>query len=314
MADIVAGVVLYNPSNLERTSKCLALTAAQVPVLYIFDNSVEPVQVELPMNAVYMTEHRNVGMGRALNELMRHALNDGHDWVLTMDQDSLIPDGLVAAFSKRIDSGDNHLALVCPQFVDRRRPFMKADQTQDETEVTRAITSASCTSIAAWQSVGGFDEWLFIDLVDNEFCARLDSAGYQMIRLNDWVLDQEFGVIEPKSPRQQHFWLTASWLLHVPNLAKFSYRKQVSPMRMYYTHRNIIYTNRKLRRYRSVGYDSYNCKGYLGFLVNITLPSILRAQHKWQVIRAIVRGTRDGLKAPVEAWSAPEPALREVTV
>lgn len=51
------------------------------------------------------------------------------------------------------------------------------------------ITSASCTNLAVWKEVGGFDERLFIDLVDNEFCKRLIVSGYKILRLNNLVLD-----------------------------------------------------------------------------------------------------------------------------
>src|SRR5699024_6976157 len=72
------------------------------------------------------------------------------------------------------------------------------------------ITSASCTSIKAWEKIGGFDDWLFIDLVDNEFCKRLVASGYKILRLNHLVLDQEFGCIHPKGEFSQKFWITLS--------------------------------------------------------------------------------------------------------
>ena len=39
--------------------------------------------------------------------------------------------------------------------------------------------------IDAWEQIGKFDEWLFIDLVDNEFCKRLIVSGYTILRLNE---------------------------------------------------------------------------------------------------------------------------------
>lgn len=49
-----------------------------------------------------------------------------------------------------------------------------------------------------------------------------------------------------------------------------------------------------------------NCKSYFGFLFCYTLPSVLRAQQKWRVLSAIIRGTRDGLRSRPTRWIAPK--------
>lgn len=115
-------------------------------------------------------------------------------------------------------------------------------------------------------------------------------------------MNQEFGKIIPKPERTQRFWLKAAKLLHNKNFAKFSYKKFVSPARVYYTNRNIIYVNRKLANYGSTAYQNYNCKGYPGFWISFNFPSFLRAQDKKAVWRAIWKGRRDGLNKNVERW------------
>ena len=93
-------------------------------------------------------------------------------------------------------------------------------------------------------------------------------------------------------------------MLHNQNFAKFSYKKSVSSLRIYYTCRNIIYVNRKMRNYGKIAYENYNCKGYGGFVISFILPSVLRADKKIEVIKAAWRGTRDGRKKKVEEWKA----------
>ena len=74
-------------------------------------------------------------------------------------------------------------------------------------------------------------------------------------------------------------------------------------MRVYYTNRNIIYINRKLKNYGKTGYkENYNCSGYFGFLISFVLPSILRAKEKGKVIKAVALGMRDGLRAKPNRW------------
>ena len=297
---IAAGVVLFNPD--ERTEDCLNGLLCQVKKVYVFDNSTKPSGIALPSEAVYLTEGENKGIAYALNRIMERAKADGYEWVLTMDQDSILPSGMVEDFEKHLDNPE--IGIICPQVVDRRRAYMEVQQGDSAEYINMCITSASCTSITAWERVGRFDEWLFIDLVDNEFCKRFVESGYKILQLKKWALDQEFGKIEPKSEKVQKFWIKVSKMMRNQNFAKFGYRKHVSPLRVYYTCRNIIYVNKKMKNYGKTAYENYNCKGYAGFVVSFILPSIMRADKKIEVIKAAWRGTRDGRKKKVEAWKA----------
>lgn len=297
---IAAGIVLYQP-DIIRLEKCIENLKKQVDRIYVFDNSEKRIKInDAPI--VYMTEDKNKGISYALNKIMKKAKMDGFNWVLTMDQDSIIPDGMISGFEECIKRHSD-VGIICPQVIDKRRVYSVAQRNKEEIYVDFCITSASCTSIEAWEECGKFDEWLFIDLVDNEFCKRIRLSGYKILRLNEWVLDQEFGKIIPKSECKQKFWLVVSKLLHNQNFAKFSYKKFVSPLRVYYTNRNIIYVNKKLRKYGHIGYENYNCKGYLGFVISFMIPSILRAQDKKAVLKATIKGICDGRKSRPIEWS-----------
>lgn len=298
---IAAGIVLYNPDE-DRFNACIDALMQQVDRIYIFDNSENAENFMQSENIVYLTENKNLGIAYALNRVMETAQKDGFDWIITMDQDSIIPTGLVDGYKEAIDR-TNKIGIVCPQVVDSRRAYMEVKTTPKEEYVDFCITSASCTSIKAWEKVGKFDEWLFIDLVDNDFCKRLLVSGYKILRLNDFILNQEFGKIIAKGAKSRKFWIKISKLLHNQNFAKFSYKKFVSPTRVYYTCRNVIYVNKKLSAYGTVAYkENYNCNSYLGFVISFILPSILRAHDKIQVIRAVINGTRDGKKHFVSSW------------
>lgn len=290
---IAAGVVLFNPENKCRTIECLNLINAQVSHLYIFDNSTKPIKFKLPEGITYLSEGENKGIAYALNRIMERAKADKFSWVLTMDQDSILPDGMIDDFLKY--TTEEYIGIICPQVVDKRRTYMQIISEDIIQYLDMCITSASCTSIDAWEAIGGFDEWLFIDLVDNEFCKRLTKSGYKILQVKKWILDQEFGRIIPKSEIIQKFWIGVSRLLHNENFAKFSYKKLVNPLRVYYTCRNIIYVNHKLKKYGSIAYENYNCNGYLGFIICFILPSILRADNKRKVFMAAWKGTKDGL-------------------
>lgn len=300
MEKIAVGVVLFCPDEKERLRQVMQRALLQSDCVYIFDNSPEGTtdHLNLPDAVVYMTEHQNKGIAYALNTIMLRAKKDGYQWVVTMDQDSLLPEGLIEDYKRHLHD-DPNIAILCPQIIDKRRAYMEVSQSETREYIEECITSASCTNIAAWEKVGKFDEWLFVDLVDNEFCKRLRINNYKILRLNFWVLDQEFGKIKPKSKKKQQFWIKLSKMLHNQNIAKFSYYKYVSPLRVYYTSRNIIYVNKKLKRYGPVAYQNYNCKGYIGFIISFLIPSFLRAQQKGKVLKAIIKGTTDGIKKKV---------------
>ena len=297
---IAAGVVLFNPDK--RTEECLSKLKEQVAKIYIFDNSTKPTAISVPDDVAYLSESENKGIAYALNRIMERAKSEGYEWVLTMDQDSILPGGMIEDFAKHLDNPE--IGIICPQVVDKRRTYLEVQQDDSMGYIDMCITSASCTSIAAWEQVGKFDEWLFIDLVDNEFCKRLVESGYRILQLKKWVLDQEFGKIEPKSEKVQKFWIKVSKMMRNQNFAKFSYKKSVSPLRVYYTCRNIIYVNRKMKNYGKTAYENYNCKDYAGFVISFILPSILRADRKAEVIKAAWNGSRDGRKKKVEVWNA----------
>lgn len=302
MNNIAAGIVLYNPDDIKRLNDSLRSVLNQFSRVYLFDNSTK--HVELPpfgSNVTYLTEHKNLGIAYALNRMMEQAEQDGFQWLVTMDQDSILPEGMFGAYETHIHDAD--VAIICPQVIDKRRAYMTVKTEPAEEYVDECITSGSCTSIEAWKKLGKFDEWLFIDLIDNEFCKRAIVSGYKILQINSLVMNQEFGKIISKSEKTVRFWLGMAKLLHNKNFAKFSYKKSVSPVRVYYTNRNIIYVNRKLVDYAPVAYQNYNCKGYFGFWITFNAPSLLRAREKKAVLKAIFKGRQEGLAKKVEKWT-----------
>lgn len=303
MNSIAAGIVLYNPSDFVRFKEAFTSVVNQFSRVYVFDNSTKSIKLpEKSSNLIYITEHKNMGIAYALNKIMKLASKDGFKWVVTMDQDSIVPNNLISEYNKKINI--KKIGIICPQVIDKRRIYQVPKEKKNDEYINECITSGSCTSIEAWKKAGGFDEWLFIDLVDNDFCKRVILSGYKILQVNKIILNQEFGNIKPKSIRIKNFWLKVAKLFHNINFAKLGYRKKVYPMRVYYTNRNIIYLNKKLKKYGGIGYENYNVSNYFGFWIVFNLPSILRSQNKRDVIRAIISGIKSGRKKIVNEWES----------
>ena len=303
---IAAGIIVYNPNDISRFEKCLQSISKQFQHIYIFDNSTSRLSYSFPKSAIILSEKSNTGIAHAMNKIFERAMADGFEWVVTFDQDSIIPDGIYNGFLENIQQQIQKsvkIGIVCPQAFDSRRKYEILKKSPEIEYVDKCITSASCTSISAWKEIGYFDEWLFIDLVDNEFCKRLRVAGYKILRLNNYVLNQEFGVIKEKPIIITKFWIKVSNVTGIKNIAKLSYYKIVNPVRVYYTNRNIIYINKKLKKYGHVGFESFNCRNYFGFIFSYILPSVLRSNKKIETLKYTYKGIRDGLSKNVTEWN-----------
>ena len=293
---IGAGMVVYNP-NKERLKECLKSIFSQFHQLIVFDNNGSCRELFADDERfVYLTENQNRGLAYALNKIMEKALLFGYDWLVTLDQDTLLPINLLESYQRYIY--EDNVAVLSPQVIDSRRKYLKVENVnEDVTEVEFCITSASCTNLNIWKRLNGFDEWLFIDFIDNDYCKRVRLSGYKIMRLNKVVINQQFGDIELKSPRIVQFYLKLSEILHNKNIAKLSYKKKVNPLRVYYVHRNLLYLNKKFVKYGGIGYENFYCNSFLGFLICFTLPSLVRAQKFHSVLKAIFKGLIDGMKS-----------------
>jgi rhamnosyltransferase len=300
MMEVIAGIVLYNP-NVNQLQRCIKRLYGQVDKIILFDNSeskrinIEKLLVNNEVSIEYITEKENRGIAYALNRIMEKAKSYGYEWVITLDQDSIVPENMVREYKKYFNT--ENAGILCPQVIDRRRIYMTLE-TDDKKliEVPFCITSGSCTNVDAWEKAGKYDEWLFIDLVDNDFSKRVVLKEFKIWQVNSVILEHEYGEIVQKKRSSAQFYLKISKLLHNENIAKLSYKKKVNPIRIYYTNRNIIYLNKMHRNYGGIGYENYNCKSYLSFFLLFNLASILRGGNKNKIFTAIVEGVHDGRK------------------
>lgn len=295
--EAVAGIVLYNP-DMEMLKQNICVLEKMVTKIILYDNTEykaeNNIQNQLNRDSIiYISQGKNLGIAYALNQIMEKAQELNSKWCFTFDQDSKIPENIYDEYSKYFN--EDNVGILCSQVIDYRRKFMKLDQSNENIkEMKKCITSASCTRVDVWKKVGKYDDILFIDLVDNDFSKRVFYAGYKIYRVNAVILEQKFGDIEYKDTKIARFWLNLSKKLNNVNIAKLSYKKNVSPLRIYYTNRNLIYLNEKHKEHGGIGYESYNCKSYIEFFVFYNLFSILRGKEKIKIFKAIFNGRKDG--------------------
>lgn len=224
-SEILAIVVSFN--GLQATAECVKALIGDVGGVLIVDNGSESTSLEILYglsedNRITLEcLGENLGMGHALNIGARFALENGYRWLLTMDQDSLVDKNMIPMYLRTIEK---HPMWVClsPSIADHgmlRR--------QEDASVKYAITSGNLVRADVVRDVSFYDEALFIDSIDFDFSLRLRAMGHSIHRVGDAVLWHQLGAAH-----------------EIPSsLAKF-YTSH-SPLRRYYTYRNLLYMIKK---------------------------------------------------------------------
>ena len=119
---IIAGVVTYNPRITLLQKNLSALRELVDRVIVVDNGSVNLTDIKKIIGGIgsisLIENQRNLGIARALNEIMETAIEYEYSWVLTMDQDSVVPTNLVSEYVKYLDSS---VGILCPIIFDRNK-------------------------------------------------------------------------------------------------------------------------------------------------------------------------------------------------
>ncbi|WP_416261996.1 glycosyltransferase family 2 protein [Gibbsiella quercinecans] len=195
---VAAVVVLYNPDG--DIYNRISFIASQVDDVIVYDNSVDKCiignnksLVSKIINAHFYSEEHNNGIGTALNYGVEYAKNNGYDYLLTFDQDTVIPLDYVSKIIGAYESEEN-IGVIGPIYNDvnanrecrfpvKRGPLVIREtlsSKKDVQDVMSIISSGSLYHVPIFEKVGSFKDEYFIDYIDNEFCLRLLKFGYRV--------------------------------------------------------------------------------------------------------------------------------------
>lgn len=161
----------------------------------------DPVLAEvadLP-NVVVLRHATNAGIARGLNEGLRAAIESDCTWLLTVDQDSVLPHDYVAGMLAWLEKAPHTTtpigAVGAGNVVNAgasiRYPSTLIDGIKTTDEV---IQTGSLWQVNALDAIGGFDESFAIDAVDAAACVRLRAAGYLVAVADGVALEHFIGV------------------------------------------------------------------------------------------------------------------------
>ncbi len=239
MINTAAGITLYNP-ELERLRQNIESILPQVKHIFFVDNgscNLDEIKALLDGfdNITLICNGENLGIAKALNQMCQAAYEKGYEWMLTLDQDSVAEPELIKKYSRYTEM--DKVAILTPYFDDENEPDIIRSSIKTPYEaVHRCITSASLNLLSVWKQVGGFDEAMFIDCVDFDYCTTVEEAGYVIIRDNEAVVHHVLG-----HSKEVRAFLPIGRLLRIKKLKKPLYTYNHSPQRTYYYARNIKY-------------------------------------------------------------------------
>lgn len=281
MKDLTAaGIVLYNP-DINRMKENINAIVNQVDYVILVDNgSKNKSDIETAIEHSFHTSdkliinfsQKNNGIAWALNQIFKIAEEQSVKWVLTLDQDSVCPSDIIESYINYSTSiSKNKIGILCPTIVDKNAGILEGDVHKTE-EIKRCITSGSFTSLAAWKQLSGFDEKMFIDGVDFDFCDRLRRNGYKIIRIGSICLTHELGKIT-----------THRFLFKTVKVQNHS------ALRKYYIVRNRFYVSRKEKNPFAILTSFF-------FVIKFSATIFLFEKNRRKKLKAVFKGMCDGLK------------------
>jgi len=207
ITDICAVVVTYNPNDSFKTN--LVALSRQISNIVIIDNASQSKGLDIvkraaaACNAHLIINTDNSGIAAALNQGVNYGIDNGFEWIATFDQDSSVtPNYFVDLLNvaKAVETVGK-LALVAPYYADETtglfiRLANKYHKSSDGVEfgiAVPAITSGNLIPVRTFDIVGKFDEALFIDHVDHDFCFRCAAQGLLVVEAKNVRLNHSIG-------------------------------------------------------------------------------------------------------------------------
>jgi rhamnosyltransferase len=213
-----------------------------------------------------------VGIAKSLNFGLRYAQSLGYEWVITLDDDTLLSTTYLSdvfAFAEA-NEAVNFSIVACS-----RGDEFSLDKVNvyDFTEKRVLITSGSVFKIRDCTDIGGFDERMFIDLVDFDFCTRARLSKGPLIQLNKVGMIHKVG---------------NSKTLTLCGMSIVVYHH--APFRLYYQVRNVFIFARK-HLIASPALTVY----LFADIIRIPLKAVFFERDKVVRLQYILRGFYDGI-------------------
>jgi rhamnosyltransferase len=243
---VLAVAITYNP-ELALFARMLDSVAPQVEGVAVIDNgsgnAPDVGNVAAAAGAQFLANQQNVGIAAAQNQGLDLASATGFSHVLLLDQDTVLSPGVVNDLSAQLQAlerGHGGVAAIGPAYFEMHSgrqtrayraggPRLSRLSLAGKAEPIASdfiIASGSLIPVAVIAKVGRFNEDLFIDLVDVDWCFRARAAGYTSFISPTARVDHHLGRgtvnlglrrVAVHVPIRNYYWVrNALWLARQP--------------------------------------------------------------------------------------------------
>ena len=223
-----------------------------------------------------MYNKKNYGIARALNEGVVFAKKNDFKLVLTMVQDIVAVDNMVDKLleSAKFHANNDRIVSFSPNILYAREIYQNRKiKSKLYQKCLTVITSGNLVKTDVFNDFIKYEEKLFIDSVDFDFCLKLRMNDFKIIRCNNASLNHALGetrfikIFDIKIPYHVH-----------------------SPTRKYYMMRNNIYI---LKKYFSK--NTWFCLKKQLFIFIFCVQSLTLEDNRLINLKYLLKGFLDGI-------------------
>lgn len=284
---MIAAVIVLYKSTEDELNRVLTSVKSQVDKVYLVDNTPAPMNYKpQDANVEYAALGRNAGIAAAQNVGIKAAMKAGADYILCSDQDSILPEGMVAEqleTFKKLSGVGKKVACIGVQAVDATTgepyPYVANyirnlnGELAHIAEVTQTMSSGSIYPTSLFQEIGLLEEALFIDGVDSEICWRAKKLIDADSFVNENIKIKHSLGLGTKKAGLRSISITP-------------------PYRMFYMYRNYLWLCR--RDYVPTKWKTYNGMKYL---IKMFYYPLLKAP-RLEYVKNIFNGIKAGMRKP----------------
>ena len=197
---IVAVIVLYRMTPEESITYRSLLAAAELVSMddlafsiVLYDNTPGgELPAAIPENVSYVSDGSNSGLATAYNRALDLALENGSEWLLTLDQDSELPPDYLKRLLAILDEVEQQpdVAAIVPEIHAGGRivsPYFflagawprcfPAGYVGIPSETVYAFNSGSVVRTRALRQIGGYSPWFWLDHCDSYLYRQFEKFG-----------------------------------------------------------------------------------------------------------------------------------------
>ena len=270
---ILCGIVTFNPDidKLKLNMNAISIQADTILVVDNGSNNFHEIEHLKSNNIEIIGFGKNCGIACALNEILKYSNLKHFKWILFLDQDSISPQNMITKYISMWGECNN-CGMLSPKIKYKNGPIDDSEELVLEKDW--CITSGSFTKTEILNATNGFDESMFIDMVDYDICCQLKHLGYKTYQINNVEFYHELGNLKYKKVFNKVLWI-----------------ENHNAFRKYYIVRNRLYIKNK--------YKLKSFPVYFDIFVEY-LKVIIFEKDKIEKIKRMNRGIKDARKMPIK--------------